>query len=292
MNVAFGEAAAIVVKMGGEVVQRGETGAALADLCDLVTEGRRVVLVHGGGPQATALQTRLGYTPQIVAGRRITDRETLEIIKMTVAGQVNIDLCRALIAAGGKPVGLHGASALAIRARKRPPRVVAGGGPDPIDFGEVGDVVGVNEELLALLGSAGFLPVLSSLGADEGGAVYNINADAVANRVAIALKADVLLVVSDVPAVLRDLADPNSRVALLDEDSARTAIIDGTITKGMVPKLDEGFAALAAGVRSVVILGRLARGDLMRAVRQPGSVGTTLVQAATRAAPTERAPVR
>src|SRR6185369_2037314 len=118
-----------------------------------------VVIVHGGGPQATDLQKKLGQTPQMVGGRRITDDATLDVMKMTVAGKVNVDLCAALLAAGAKPVGLHGASARVVDAKKRPPKVVAGGGPDPIDFGHVGDVVGVNSELVALLVANGYVPV-------------------------------------------------------------------------------------------------------------------------------------
>src|ERR1700689_229077 len=108
--------------------------------------GRSVVVVHGGGPQATELQKKLGQTPQIVAGRRITDAETLDVMKMVVAGKVNVDACAALLAAGARPVGLHGASALTVQAVKRPPRVMTGAGPDALDFGQVGDVTGVNED--------------------------------------------------------------------------------------------------------------------------------------------------
>jgi acetylglutamate kinase len=134
----------VVVKLGGEVVQGEHMAAIAADVAEMRTRGERVVVVHGGGPQATDLQKRLGQTPRVVAGRRITDAETLEVMKMTVAGKVNVDLCSALVAAKTKPVGLHGASSLSVRAVKRPPRVVTGAGPDPIDFGHVGDVVGVN----------------------------------------------------------------------------------------------------------------------------------------------------
>jgi acetylglutamate kinase len=198
-------------------------------------------------------------------------------MKMTVAGKVNVDLCSALVAAGTKPVGLHGASSLAVRAVKRPPRVVAGGGPDPIDFGHVGDVTAVNDELIALLASHGFVPVIACLGADEAGRVYNINADIVANKLAIKLDARALLLVTDVPAVLRDVADPSSRIPRLTVSDGKKAIADGVVTKGMIPKLEESFAALAEGVRAVHIVGHLVRGQLAKEVAEPGSVGTVLV---------------
>jgi acetylglutamate kinase len=268
---------AVVVKLGGEVVVSAHMAAMAADIAEMSARGQRVILVHGGGPQATELQQRLGQTPKIVAGRRITDLEALEVMKMVVAGKVNVDACAALLAVGAKPVGLHGASALTVRAVKRPPRVVTGGGPDPIDFGHVGDVTGVNEPLLALLSGAGYVPVIACLGADEHGNVYNINADIVANRLAVALDAKALVLVSDVTGVLRDVGDPRSRIVRLSVAEGKRAIDDGIVTKGMIPKLEESFAAIREGVRAVHIVGRLGRGDLAREVADPGSVGTVLV---------------
>jgi len=254
----------VVLKLGGEVVQSEHLAAIAADVAEMRAAGRAVVVVHGGGPQATELQKKLGQTPQIVAGRRITDAE-------------NVDLCSALIAAGAKPVGLNGTSALAIRAVKRPPRIVAGGGPDPIDFGHVGDVTGVNDALIGLLARNEYVPVIACLGADEKGNVYNINADIVANQLAIKLDARALLLVTDVPGVMRDIKDPSSRIARMTIAEGKKAIEDGVVTKGMIPKLEESFAALREGVRAVHVVGRLKRGDLSREVAEPGSVGTVLV---------------
>lgn len=267
----------IVVKVGGEIVRSDALAVVAQDLAELHARGTALVLVHGGGPQATELQKQLGQTPNIVAGRRITDEKTLDVMKMVVAGLVNVDLCAALHRTGCKPVGLHGASSGAVRAKRRPPKVVAGAGPEPIDFGLVGDVTGVNRDLLSLLLSGGFLPVLACLGCDEAGQTYNINADTVANQVACALEAAALVVVSDVPGVLRDVTDPSSRIARMTKADADKAIAEGVVTKGMIPKLEESFAAIATGVKSVLIVGKLARGDLAHAVRDPGSVGTLLV---------------
>lgn len=261
-----------VIKFGGEVITSKDLPMLAADLASL----SRAVVVHGGGAQASALQKQLGQEPNIVGGRRVTDDATLDVMKMVVAGKLNVDLCAALLKAGAKPVGLHGASSLAVRAHKRPPKVMPGY-DQPVDFGHVGDVDGVNQELLSLLLSGGYLPVLACLGADANGAVYNINADTVANGVATALGAAGLLLVSDVSGVLRDVSDPSSRIPRLTEREAKAAIADGTITKGMVPKMEESFAALAAGVRAVFVLGKLGPGDLKRATEQPGSVGTVLV---------------
>ncbi len=237
----------------------------------------RVAIVHGGGPQATDLQKRLGLPTTQVAGRRVTDAATLDVMKMVVAGKLNVDLCAILQAAGVSAVGLHGASGLVVRAAKRPPKVYAGAGPDPIDLGHVGDVTGFNLELLDVLWKAKFVPVIACLGADAGGGVFNINADMVGNQLAAALHADRLFLVTSAPGVLRDINDPSSRLPRLTRAEARAAIADGTVTGGMIAKLEEAIAVVDQGVGALHILGKLAAGDLVRAVREPGSVGTTLV---------------
>lgn len=266
-----------VVKLGGEVVASHELATVAADLRALVAEGWRVAVVHGGGPQASELSKRLGLEVRQIAGRRVTDAATLDVMKMVVAGKLNVDLCAALAAAGLAPVGLHGASGRMIQAHKRPPRVVTGGGSEPIDFGFVGDVTGYNLPLLELLWGSGYTPVLACLGADDAGGVFNINADIVGNQLAGHLRADHMLLVTGVPGVLRDVNDPSSRLPLLTIAEARRAIADGVVTGGMIPKLEEAIAVLLDGAKAIHIVGKLSPGDLARAAREPGSVGTTLV---------------
>jgi acetylglutamate kinase len=269
--------APVVLKLGGEVVQGPQMPAIAEDVADLRRSGMPVVVVHGGGPQASDLQTKLGQTPRIVGGRRVTDAAALDVMKMVVAGKMNVDCCAALRRAGAEPVGLHGASSGAVLATKKPAAIVTGGGAEPVDFGFVGDVVDVNEKLLATLIGAGFVPVLACLGADREGTVFNINADAVANQVAIRTAARALVLVTDVPGVLRDVRDPSTRIPRLTMEEGARAIRDGVVTKGMIPKLEESFAAISAGVQAVMIVGRVARGDVARAIAEPGAIGTVLV---------------
>jgi len=269
---------AIVLKLGGEVVQGPHMAAIAEDVGEMLAAGQAVIVVHGGGPQATDLQKRLGLEPRVIAGRRVTDQATLDVMKLTVAGQVNVDLCALLVAAGVRPVGLHGASGPAIRAQRRPPRVISGGPTEPVDLGLVGDVVDFDLALLARLAEAGYVPVLACIGCDSNdGSIFNINADVVATQLAIALPADKLVAVTGAPGVLADPDDPSTRIHRLDEADARRAIADGRVRGGMIPKLEEAFGALARGVGEVHILGGLGTGDLVRAVMQPGSVGTVLV---------------
>lgn len=235
-------------------------------------------MVHGGGPQATALQKELGQEPNVVAGRRITDAAALDVIKMAVAGRLNVDLCSALLAAGASPVGLHGASSQAIAASKRPPRVVSGGGEEAIDFGFVGDVEGVNSDLLGRLFEGGYVPVLACMGADRSGQVFNINADVIANQAAKHLGADALVLVTSAPGVVKDLADLSTRIPTMTVSEARAAIADGTVQGGMIPKLEESIAVLEKGeVSAIHIVGDLQPGDLRRELAEPGSVGTALL---------------
>jgi acetylglutamate kinase len=267
----------LVVKVGGNVVAGDAMSAIAEGIAALRGRGDRVAMVHGGGPQATALQKRLGQEPNVIGGRRITDADALEVMKMVVGGQLNVDLCAALLAAGARPVGLHGASSLAVEACLRPPRVVSGCGPDPVNFGLVGDVVGFNRELLDLLQSAGYVPVIACLGAQPDGVVLNINADIVANQLAGAIHADHLVLVTSAPGVLRNLDDPTSRIERLTASQARSAIADGTVAGGMIPKLEESIRVLSSGVGSIHIVGDLGPGDLLREIDSPGAVGTALL---------------
>lgn len=263
----------VVVKVGGEVLDAPMLSALCESVREVVSTGVRVVIVHGGGAQATALSKRLGIAPKMVGGRRITDRETLEVMKYTVAGQINFDLVGALNAHGVAAVGLHGASAGVIRAVKRPPRRVSGGGDELIDFGHVGDVTGFNAGLLDLLAGGGFVPVLACLGAGEDGSGYNINADVVASQLAALLKFDALAAITPVGAVRRDVNDPDSRIATLTAAEAREAIAGGVIAGGMIPKVEEALGAIERGVARVYIA---SPAELPAALAREASVGTVL----------------
>jgi acetylglutamate kinase len=265
--------ARIVVKLGGDVLE----GAALAAVADslhaVVTETpHALAIVHGGGAQVTALAGRLGIETRMVGGRRITDAAALEVLEMVVAGKLNLELCAALQARGVQAVGLHAGSGV-LRARRRPPRIVSGAGPEPVDMGLVGDVVGFDLPLLEALWAASRVPVMSSLGLD-GGTVLNLNADLVASQLATTLGAGSLIAVTAVGGVRRDKDDPASRIGRLTVAEARRAIADGVVQGGMIPKLEEAFVPLAAGVDRVQIV---APGEIAAAIREPGSVGTLLL---------------
>jgi acetylglutamate kinase len=260
-----------VIKLGGDVLE----GEALADAAAEIARaraGRRLLVVHGGGPQATALARRLGIEANIVGGRRITDDPMLAVVKRVISG-LNVDLVAALRADGVPAFGVSGASGV-IRAHRRPPRVVSGAGDAPIDFGLVGDIDGFDLDVLDALDARDALPVIACLGADASGTVLNINADVVASQLAASVRAGALVACTAVGGVRRDKDDPTTRLARLTVAEAKAAIADGTVQGGMIPKLEEAFAPLAAGVAAVHIV---APSEIATSLLEPGSVGTLLV---------------
>ena len=260
-----------VIKLGGDVLE----GEALVDAAAEIARaraGRRLLVVHGGGPQVTAIASRLGIEARVVAGRRITDDPMLAVVKRVISG-LNVDLVAALRADGVPAFGVSGASGV-IRAHRRPPRVISGAGDAPIDFGLVGDIDGFDVELLDALADRDAVPVIACLGADTSGQVLNINADVVASQLAAAVGAGALVACTAVGGVRRDKDDPATRLPRLTVDEAKAAIADGTVQGGMIPKLEEAFAPLAAGVGAVHIV---APSEIATSLASPGSVGTLLV---------------
>ncbi len=265
----------IVIKLGGDVLE----GAALARVAQSVRQvlaqdpAPRIVVVHGGGAQVTSLCAKLGLPTQMVAGRRITDGATLDVLKMIVAGRLNVDLCAALQAQGVAAVGLHAGTGM-VRATHRPPRVLTGAGALPVDLGLVGDVASFDLALLTTLWQAGRVPVLSCLGLTAQSEILNLNADLTASQLAVALCAHALVAVSAVGGVRRDKDDPGTRIGRLSAAEARAAIASGQVRGGMIPKLEEALSPLQAGVGSVQIVGP---DEIATALRHPGTVGTLLV---------------
>ena len=272
-----------VLKFGGDVVAETATLiAVLRDVQALVEEGWRFVLVHGGGPQASDLQARLGLATLKVAGRRVTDATTLQVMKQVLAGEVSVDVVAAARAAKLRAVGISGVSDGLISATRRPPIDVPGEDA-PVDFGLVGEITEVRAHAVTHLWQGGFTPVVNSLGvAPESVAkeaaceVFNINADTVASTLAAHLEVDHLFLMTGVPGVLRDKDDASTRIERLTPREASEAIAAGVIVDGMIPKVQEAFLRLEQGISAVHILGA-GPGELAGEARSPGSRGTALV---------------
>jgi acetylglutamate kinase len=269
-----------VVKLGGDVVADAEALDRVAQQLGLLSSlSIRIVVVHGGGPQATALSRRLGHEPTIVAGRRVTDETALEVAKMVYSGSLNVSLLAALRAHEVQGVGLTGVDADLLTARRRPPVTVVddAGKSREVDYGYVGDIDRVDPRVLTTLLETRFMPVVASLAGDGDGNVYNVNADTVAEVLAVALKAQKLIFLTGAPGVLRDRNDPASLVTFADPDDLGTLMSSGAIAGGMRPKVEACVRAATGGVeRTHIIDGRLPDSILLELFTGAGC-GTMIV---------------
>jgi acetylglutamate kinase len=244
-----------VVKIGGEIADDEATLHSFCEEVALLSQvGIHVVMVHGGGKQATQLSQQLGIEPKMVQGRRITDEKTLDVVMMVFAGTINTEILAALREYGAEAVGISGVDGGIINAVKRPPKKVVDektGQEEMVDYGHVGDIESIDPKLLQTLLAADFVPVMASLGGDDAGNILNINADTVASEIASALKAEKLILVTDVEGILRDDKSLISRVTPQEIDEL---IKSGVIRGGMVPKAQSAVEALKDGVQSVHII--------------------------------------
>ena len=269
-----------VVKLSGKVTEDHEQLASLAEeitLCQQV--GIHVAVVHGGGKQLTSIAERLGITQKIVNGRRITDAETLEVAKMVFAGQINIDIVSALRRLGAETVGLSGVDGNIIHARRREIQEILNhetGEVETVDFGHVGDIVDINVRLIRLLLDHGYVPVISSLGADDQGNVYNINADTIASEIAAHLQAEKLILLTDVDGLLRERNDPGSRISRLTVDQADELVRSQVVSSGMLPKIAAIAHLIRRGVSSAHIINGSRRNALLYEVFTDQGAGTMI----------------
>jgi acetylglutamate kinase len=269
-----------VVKVGGDVVADPHgLDQVTAQLGLLHSLGIRIVVIHGGGPQMNAVSKRLGLEPRIVAGRRVTDDQTLEVAKMVFGGSVNLEVLSALRRHGVRAVGLSGVDADLLTAARRPVVTVKDddGKTKEVDYGHVGDIQSVDGRIITTLLDQRFVPVVASLAGDRDGHVYDVNADTVAERIAIALKAQKLIFLTGVPGVLRDKNDPSSLVAFADPDDLTQLMADGALSGGMRPKVEACIRAATGGVERTHIIDGRAADSLLLEVFTGAGAGTMIV---------------
>ncbi len=270
-----------VVKLSGKVTEDRANLTSLAEELALLHQvGIRICVVHGGGKQLSDLALKLGVEQTIIEGRRVTDDATLEMAKMVFAGKINTDILAALRHRGIEAVGLSGVDANIIHAERRPPREVLNrktGARAQVDFGHVGDVVSINSRLLTVLLDHGYLPVISSLGADDDGMVFNINADTVATEIAVTLKAEKLILLSDVDGLYLQSNNPESKISRATIDEAEALVFSGAATGGMIPKLQSITAVLRRGVHSAHIISGTRRNALLSEIFTDKGTGTMII---------------
>jgi len=270
-----------VVKLSGKATEDHENLSSLAEELALLHQvGIRICVIHGGGKQLSELASRMGIEQTIIEGRRVTDDATLEMAKMVFAGKINTDILSALRNRGIEAVGLSGVDGNIVHAERRPPKEILNretGERSQVDFGHVGDVVKINARLLTVLLDQGYLPVISSLGADAEGTVFNINADTIASEIAAQLKAEKLILLSDVDGLYLRAGEPGTKLSRLTAAEAEAMIDDGSATGGMIPKLQSIIQLLRRGVHSAHILSGTTRNALLSEVFTDSGTGTMIV---------------
>jgi acetylglutamate kinase len=267
-----------VVKYGGHAMVDAELKTSFAkDICLLRYVGIQVVVVHGGGPQINTALEKMGVGSTFVAGLRITDEATMDVVEMVLGGQVNQEIVGLICHQGGRAVGLSGKDDAFIRARKLETvraKDKAGGERD-VDPGRVGEVQHINPEIVDNLMRSGFIPVVAPVGVDENNGSLNINADTVAGKVAEAVKAEKLILLTDVDGVH---ASDGTLIRSLTASGAAQLIDAGVINGGMIPKVQCGLEALAGGVKKVhMIDGRLRHAVLLEIFTDEG-IGTEITR--------------
>jgi acetylglutamate kinase len=264
-----------VIKAGGDAFLTPEATRALMEQIGILHQvGIRVVLVHGGGPQSTALAKRLGLETQMVEGRRVTDAQTLEVSTMVLNGEINtriVAVCRAL---GIPAIGLSGVDGGLIKATKRPPVQVAG---QTVDYGFVGDILGLDTSILLKQLDNDLVPIVSPLSADDHGTLLNINADTVAAMIACELKAEKFVMATGTPGILEALDDPRSLISYVDRAGLRRLREEGKISGGMLPKAAAIERALSGGVPRVHVISYAQPDSLLLEVFTNEGTGTLVV---------------
>ena len=269
----------IVVKYGGNAMLNDELkNKVLQDIVFLQCAGMRPVVVHGGGPEITRMLMQAGKKSEFVSGLRVTDAESVGIAEMALVGKINTDLVARLNTLGGKAVGLNGKDATLIQAKKHLADVYENGEVNLVDIGYVGNVEKVNTELIEVLLDAGFIPVIAPTGVGAQGETYNINADSVAGEVAGALKAEKLLVLTDVRGIYSDYRDENSFLSTLTFEKAQELIIRGKIDGGMIPKVRACITALSGGAKKTHIIDGRAEHTILMEILSDKGVGTEVVK--------------
>ncbi len=258
----------IVIKYGGAAMKDGILKAGvIRDIVFLSCVGVRPIVVHGGGPEINIWLDKLGIEPQFKDGLRVTDADTMDVVEMVLVGRVNKELVSLINQAGASAVGLCGKDGNLIQARPV--------GKEGIGF--VGEVTNINPELIKSLVDNGYVPVISSVAADEKGQAYNINADTVAGEIAAALQAEKLILLTDTPGILENYHDPSTLLTKLDINKLRKLIEDGIVSGGMIPKVNCCLRSLAQGVGAAHILdGRIPHALLLEIFTDEG-IGSMIV---------------
>jgi acetylglutamate kinase len=254
----------VVIKYGGSITKDIEaTDAFMEDIAALRDIGAKVVVVHGGGPDINRMLCRLNIKGEFVRGLRVTDEAAMEVFEMILSGQVNKDLTSKLLSKGVDAVGISGRDGRLIEAGK----LYLDEDGKKIDIGFVGEVTGINNKIVSDLLNMGYVPIISPVGGDREGNIYNINADYAAAAIGVSLNADSLIYLSDVEGLYGDINDRSSLINIITAGEIKELIRNGTISGGMIPKMKCCIEAIEEGVKSVCLIGGLKAHALLELIK-------------------------
>lgn len=272
----------IMIKYGGHAMIDSEAMSSTArDTVLLKYVGMKPMVVHGGGPEISRSMNKLGKEPKFIGGLRITDQETMDIVKMVLVGKINTDIVSQVCLHGGKGVGISGKDNHLIKARRRAPQIIVDnttGEEKTIDLGLVGSIENVNPEIVEMLTSNEYIPIISPIGVDDSSNTLNLNADTVAGDIAAEVDAEKLIILTDVPGILEDPKDPETLIKKVNINEIKELIDKGIVTNGMIPKVETCINAIENGVKSTHIIdGRIKHSVLLEIFTKKG-IGTMITR--------------
>jgi acetylglutamate kinase len=272
----------VLIKYGGHaMIDSDAMNSTARDTVLLKYVGMKPMVVHGGGPEISRSMSKLGKKPKFIGGLRITDQETMDIVKMVLVGKINTDIVSNICLHGGKGVGISGKDNHLIKARKRAPQVVVDnetGAESTVDLGLVGEIENVNPEIIDMLTENDYIPIVSPIGVDEKANTLNLNADTVAGDIAAKVNAEKLIVLTDVPGILEDPSDPETLIKRVKVDEILELIDNDIVTNGMIPKVSTCLNAIENGVKTAHIIdGRIKHSVLLEIFTKKG-IGTMITR--------------
>ncbi len=268
----------ILIKYGGHaMIDKDSMSSTARDTVLLKYVGMRPLIVHGGGPEISRSMDKLGKKPEFIQGLRVTDTETMEIIEMVLVGKISTEIVSQLFKHDGDAISLSGKDSSLIFAHKKGARKIEGL-DEEVDLGLVGEVDCVNTDLLDMFVENNYIPVISPIGIADDGTSLNLNADTVAGEVSGAVDAEKLIILTDVPGVLRDPSDPNSLIPKIKVSEIPDLIEEGIITGGMIPKIETCVKAIKDGVKSCHIIDGRKKHALLLEVFTTDGIGTMIVE--------------
>lgn len=272
----------VMIKYGGHaMIDSNAMSSTARDTVLLKYVGMEPMVVHGGGPEISRSMNKLGKEPKFIGGLRITDSETMDIVKMVLVGKINTDIVSKVCLHGGKGIGISGKDNQLIKARKKAPHVMmdnSTGEEITVDLGLVGEIESVNTEIMEMLTENNYIPIVSPIGVDKTGETLNLNADTVAGDIAAKMEAEKLIILTDVPGILEDPNDPETLIKRVKVDEIKDLIDSGIVKDGMIPKVLTCVNAVENGVKSAHIIdGRIQHSVLLEIFTTKG-IGTMITK--------------